>query len=240
MVKNNVDIKGLFSCMQNELSQALNTGRQHISHPVSKGDVSEAKWRNWLIKYLPKRYAVEKGFLIDSNGNISEQIDAIIYDMHYSPFIFNDGEFKYIPAESVYCVFEVKQTLNKYHIEYAVKKANSVDILHRTSSRITAITGVHEPKEPFKILRGILTTDSEWAEGINSDSFKELILQNHLDFGCSIDDRSFSKEGSILKISEKDEGLIFFFLKLLSRLSELGTVPAISIEAYAQSLDSEF
>jgi hypothetical protein len=239
MVANNVKIKELFRSLQTQLSAGLNTGRQHVPHSSTLGDVSEGKWREWLSDYLPKRYAVEKGFIIDSNGNMSEQIDVIIYDRQYSPLIFSENDVKYIPIESVYCVLEVKQTMSKTHVEYAVKKAESVDALHKTSSSIQAVTGQHV-KEPFSILRGILTTGSEWADGNNSVTFRNLLVKNHLDFGCSIDDRSFSKEDSNLKISEKDESLVFFFLKLLSRLAKLGTVPALSIEEYAQALDSQF
>lgn len=229
----------LFLSLQNELSIGLSSSRQHIRHPSALGDVSESKWREWLERYLPKRYAVEKGFLVDSDGKLSEQIDVIIYDRQYSPFIFSEREVKYIPVESVYCIFEVKQSMNKSHIEYASGKASSIDSLKVTSTSFNAITGVHK-KEPFRILRGILTTDSEWTDGNVTEIFKDMILKHQIDLGCTINDRSFSNENGILKISEKDECLIFFFLKLLSRLTELGTVPALSIEEYAKSLKSRF
>lgn len=40
-------------------------------------------------------------------------------------FIFKQDDFMYIPAESVYAVFEVKQDV-KGHIEYASQKVESV------------------------------------------------------------------------------------------------------------------
>lgn len=239
MVVENKRIKELFYSLQKELSVGLGISRKHVKHPTTLGDVSETKWIEWLNKYLPKRYAVMKGFIVDFKGGISEQIDIIIYDRQYSPFIFTDENVKYIPVESVYCIFEVKQEMNKAYIEYAYKKALSVDALHKTSSVFQAITGQHV-KEPFKILRGILTTDSKWKDGIESKSFKKIVNQNNFDLGCSINDRSFSLEENNLKISDKDESLIFFFLKLLSMLTKLGTVPALSIDEYAKALDSNF
>lgn len=232
-------LTGLFLSLQEELSTTLNTTRQHIHHSSTMGDVSEGKWRAWLEKYLPKRYAVEKGFIVDSAGDISHQIDIIIYDRHFSPFIFSENEVKFIPVESVYCIFEVKQNMNKNHIEYASIKAMSVDVLKVTSTSFNAITGEHT-KEPFRILRGILTTDSDWTVGNSSKSFRELVIEHQIDIGCTINDCSFSNEDNNLKISEKEESLIFFFLKLLNRLSKLGTVPAMSIEEYAKSLKSNF
>lgn len=240
MVDNKVNIKGLFNSLQHELIATLNTARSHIPHQPSKGDVSESKWREWLSKYLPKRYAVEKGIIVDSNGNASDQIDIIIYDKHYSPFIFCEDDIKYITAESVYCVFEVKQVMNKSNIEYALDKADSVDKLIRTSADIAHAGGIYKAKEPFKIMKGILTTSTDWKNGIDSDAFKALMKYKHLDFGCSINDKSFSVEDGELKFSTDDESLLFFFLKLIDRLSKLGTVPAISISKYAESINSDY
>ena len=240
MVNNKVDIKSLFCSLQQELEAALNTGRIQIPHQPTKGDVSETTWRKWLENYLPKRYAVEKGIIVDSKGNASDQIDIVIYDKHYSPFIFNKDDIKFIPAESVYCVFEVKQVLDKSTIDYAVDKASSVNCLFRTSAKIKHAGGTYEATEPFRILCGILTTSTGWSEGLASTAFKELMSTRLIDFGCSIDDRSFSVEDEKLKVSLKDESLIFFFLKLLDRISKMGTVPAISIEAYAKAINSEF
>ena len=40
--------------------------------------------------------------VIDHEGNVSQQIDIVLYDVFYTPFIFNHDGFKYIPAEGVY------------------------------------------------------------------------------------------------------------------------------------------
>ena len=72
--------------------------------------------------------------MIDCKGNISDEIDMVIYDQQYSPFLFNRDTSLFIPAESVYAVLEIKQDLNKKHIEYAGRKASSVRLLHRTSA----------------------------------------------------------------------------------------------------------
>jgi hypothetical protein len=46
--------------------------------------------------------------VIDHEGNTSQQMDIVIYDNWFTPFIFNQNGFYYIPAEGVYAVFEVK------------------------------------------------------------------------------------------------------------------------------------
>ena len=93
--------------------------------------------------HLPIRYRTEKSFVVDSKGRLSDQIDAVIFDGQYSPLVLNHAGLLYVPAESVYAVFEVKQTLSKAHVEYAGDKARSVRRLERTSVPIHHAGGVY-------------------------------------------------------------------------------------------------
>lgn len=236
------NIKELFILLQTQMKAELSTSRYGINHTSTKGDTTELNWINWLKTYLPLRYSVDKAFIIDCESKISEQIDLVIYDQQYSPFVFKQNGAIYIPAESVYAIFEVKQTLNKYNIEYAGKKAESVRVLERTSAPIYHAGGRYKPKSHKKILAGILTLSSDWDPPLGKSfekCIKNLSESQSLNFGCSIECGAFevNSEKEINK-STTEETLIFFFLKLLIYLQKMGTVPALDIKSYADSLDS--
>lgn len=242
---NKIDLKQLFYDLQKQMITKLSTNRMSIMHPGAKGDASELNWIQWLKDYLPKRYCVDKAFIIDCENNISDQIDVVIYDQQYSPFVFNQDSVIYIPAESVYAVFEVKQELNKEYIEYAGKKAGSVRSLHRTSAPIPHAGGFYPPKPPGKIIAGILTLSSTWAEPLGpslEEHIKNLPTNQGLDIGCCLQYGSFKVNYNDSQISiEKstsEESFIYFFLKLLMELQKLATIPAMEIECYARALDS--
>src|SRR5438128_2046395 len=146
MTNGNIDFKQLFGSLQAELDAKLKSGRI-IQHPGSKGDNSELNWIEMLRQYLPQRYRIEKAFVVDSKGAISEQLDIVVFDAHYSPPIFNTGGTLYVPAESVYAVLEVKPELNKENLEYASQKAASARKLHRTSVEIRHAGGVYPAKQ---------------------------------------------------------------------------------------------
>ena len=101
-----------------------------------------------LDEYLPKRYSATKATVVDSLGHFSDQIDVVIFDRQYSPFIFNFENQKVVPAESIYAVFEAKQTIDAKLIRYAQDKAASVRRLHRTSLPIPTASGVVPAKKP--------------------------------------------------------------------------------------------
>lgn len=241
---NKVDLQQLFAHLQEEMCAILNTNRKTVLHSSTKGDASELCWVEMLNNYLPKRYEARKAFVIDSKGNKSQQMDIVIFDRQYSPFLFNHLGVYYVPAESVYAVFESKQDLSKYNIEYAGIKAESVRKLYRTSAAIPHAGGTFPPQKPKPIISGILTLDSEWKPAIG-DSFKKAVknldYEQRLDLGCCLQGGAFEcvykeKQFSNLDTKEQKNALIFFFLRLLEKLQSLATVSAIEISEYAKSI----
>lgn len=233
-------LKELFLKKQGKMTASLEEARV-INHAGSKGDISEDHWIKMLNDHLPSRYRAAKAFVIDSHNQISEQIDVVIYDTQYSPLFFKNEGAKYIPAESVYAIFEIKQEINKEHIEYAGSKAKSVRRLERTSAPIYHAGGViAKPKEPFKILAGILTYKSSWSPAFGKP-FDEVVnsLDNEgeLNLGCAIMDGAFCvKRPGEMKVSNKDTALIEFFLDLLAMLQVLGTVTALELDKYHEAI----
>src|SRR5262249_49600099 len=144
----------ILKSLHDDVQRRLTIVRTTISHPVAKGDASEGVWLNVLQSYIPQRYQVARAFIADSQDVFSEQIDVVIFDRQYSPFIFNYEKELVVPAESVYAVFEAKQNLNADNIAAAKKKISSVRRLHRTSLPIPHAGGVYPPKMPPHILGG--------------------------------------------------------------------------------------
>jgi hypothetical protein len=244
---NQFNLRDAFNGTQQEMSAILKANRMVNVHAPTKGAVTEERWREWLQEYLPKRYCVSEAFVVDCNSRCSQQIDLVIYDRQYSPFVWTVRGAKYIPAESVYAVFEIKQSLDKDNLEYAGEKIKSVRLLNRTNAPIYHAEGyISKPRDPFTILGGILTLDSGWSDPFDEpfikviDAFEPL---QHVDLGCVLDRGSFNitynaESGHSRELSTPEESLIYFFLKLLSRLQKMGTVPAIDIEQYARVLSS--
>ena len=241
------DIEGAFASQESMLSATLQSGRSITRQPGIVGDATEDGWKEMLRNFLPGRYGVDSGKVIDSQGHQSEQIDIIVYDTFYSPLMFRIGDDIFVPAESVYAVFEVKQTLNKEHLDAAAKKAESVRRLHRTSVEIPNQFGTKISKKlsHFPVLAGLLTSESEWRlpfRDVLSRHLNQQTPSRAIDFGCALGAGAFDTEReldvsdrSLLDVSTSvpERALSFFAMRLLHRLQQLGTVGAINYEAYA-------
>lgn len=199
-MSNNIPLKELFSGLQSQMISQLSTNRKFITHPGSKGDALENAWIEWLRNYLPNRYSVDKAIIIDHEGNTSHQMDVVIYDNWFTPFIFSQNGFHYIPAEGVYAVFEVKPDINgsatdgKNYIQYACEKVESVRILKRTTTTMIN-SGITMKARPLtKIIGGILASTNSFTHKDNNTIEKHIKAYSAfkgIDIGCIADYGSF-------------------------------------------------
>jgi hypothetical protein len=177
----------LLSGLHDDIQQRLAIARKTFQHPTTKGDASELVWLEMLETYLPRRYQLIKAHVVDSDGNFSEQIDVVVFDRQYSPFIFHYQGQTVVPAESIYAVFEAKQSINANEVGYAQKKIRSVRNLHRTSLPIPHAGGVYPPKPLHHIIGGLLTFESDWTPALGSPLLRALeadTKDGRLDLGC--------------------------------------------------------
>lgn len=225
----NMTISDVLSYKTEELQRSLGLD---LPHPTSQGDLGEDAWISFLKSFLPSRYAVSRGFVFDSHGEISDQIDVIIYDRHHSPLILKTPNAeRYVTAESVYAVFEVKPEANEENIRYALKKIDSVRRLHRTSREMIASGRSVGPRKLTHIIGGLLTKDSISEKNIR----EHLKTYDGIDMVCAASAMTmFRRSSGKVEISDAQEALPAFFYLLLDELHKLGTVAAIDIREYAE------
>jgi len=229
-----------FAAEQEILKCKLLLSSTSITHDGVMGEVNEAHFINILRKYLPNRYAVDTAIIIDSNGTTSDQIDVVIYDMQYTPTLLDQQKHRYVPAEAVYAVFEVKPTINKDYLIYAGNKAKSVRSLERTSIEIPHAGGKYQAKPLFPITAGIVAIKIDWIDGFAGETFQrnysELTGLKTIDCGLAVSGDSFDIYDGQIVIGPSKNALTFFIFRLLQKLQSLGTVPAIDWNRYATVL----
>src|SRR5690349_3578091 len=78
-----------FIDVQAELMIKLRRAAQSIGHAGTHGAVNEDHWIDVFRAYLPNRYEVATGFVIDSRGRRSDQMDIIVFDRHFTPTLLD-------------------------------------------------------------------------------------------------------------------------------------------------------
>jgi hypothetical protein len=233
-------LREAFSSEQRCLIAQLESS-ERIVHCGDRGEVNEQHFIDFLRRYLPNRYTVEKAIVLSSDGEVSDSIDVVIFDRQYTPTLLDNDKHRYVPAEAVYAVFECKPMINKTYLEYAADKVASVRRLKRTSVDIHHAGGVFSAKNPFKIVGGILSIDVDWKDGFE-DSFRrvhqDLTGDRAIDcafaaVGASFD--TFAEDGTF-SCGPPENALAFFAFRFLWKLQSLATVPAVDWIEYANRL----
>ena len=252
-----VNMKALFHGLQQAMEVELGVNREFIMHPGSKGDAMENSWIELFRRYLPNRYSVDKAMVIDNEGNVSDQIDIVVYDNFYTPFVFRQNGFTYIPAEGVYAVFEVKPELND-HIEYAGDKIASVRRLKRTTVDMISSGKSFPARNLTKIIGGILANTTTYRKETLENHLKGLSGIKTIDMGCAEDKFAFKveydNEGELDKTnesmstvyderrfrevnySETENSLVFIVMQLSQYIQQkIGTVAALDYNKYIEA-----
>ena len=242
-----IDVAKLFLSLQRQMEARFETARGSVVHDPTKGAAAEQNWLGMLNSYLPERYRADSAFVVDHRGELSEQIDVVIYDRQYSPLLFHQDNVLYVPAESVYAVFDSKFQITSESIAQAGKKAESVRRLQRTSVPVRFVAGTYKAKKLFPIAAGILALETWWSDGMGEGLVKalnELTAAQMLDLGCTVRSGAYEamamKRGVQVEVSTSETGLIFFFVRLLERLQNVGTVPALDLKKYASDFETRW
>lgn len=128
---------------------------QARSHEVETyhGKVAEAKCREWLAGFLPKRFGVTSGYIVSPGLGRTEKtphFDVIIYDALESPVLWIEdnpdnsagGRSLAIPVEHVRAVLEVKSHFSLSTVKAAIEHLRDFAGLLR---------GVDAANEPYKL-----------------------------------------------------------------------------------------
>lgn len=234
----------LFTSLHSQIETELSVARKALSHPGTKGDTSEAVWIGLLETYLPRRYQVCSAHVVDSEGAFSDQIDIVIFDRQYSPFVFDFLGAKVVPAESIYAAFEAKQSINSANIDYARSKLATIRQLKRTSISIPTANGTAQPVPPKHIIGGLLALGSDWKNPPLGDALQaKLDLDksevHRLDLSCVAEHGilEFDMGLSAHVCTESAHATTKFLFELIARLQTLGTVPMMDVRAYSRWIE---
>lgn len=126
----------LFDEVSKKMNNDMNETRKAIDkHAGIKGASFEEIFRTFLRKYLPKAFDISTGFIVDSNGKQSRQLDVIISDAMRTPVFYEKGETRIFPVECVYAVIEVKAKLEASDLDGILENMLSVRRLTKKAYR---------------------------------------------------------------------------------------------------------
>lgn len=96
------------------------------NHHGESGRRREDDVRDFLRAYLPRRFGVDTGEIVATDGSVSPQMDIIIWDAFETPLFDRSQSSIQIPIEGVYAVIEISTNLNGPKLAEDVEKIRQV------------------------------------------------------------------------------------------------------------------
>ena len=102
--------------------------KRSMDDPGTAGDQGEENWASLLRNWLPPIFQiVTKGKIIDSNGDVSPQVDIIVLKPEYPKALLDK---KLYLAGGVLAVFECKNTLRASHLPKFFQAVKNIKNMH--------------------------------------------------------------------------------------------------------------
>ena len=123
--------RSVLSTAQHRISLAVDQIRKAIPHPGETGALVERLFRSHLEDVLPEKVGVSNGFVVDSRGAVSRQMDIILYDKLNAPRLFSSDGAQMFPVETTYACGEVKTEMTSARFRDTFRKCLSYKRLSR-------------------------------------------------------------------------------------------------------------
>jgi len=202
---------------------------KEVQHPGTNGDLRELIIKDLIALMLPKQFSIRSGFICDSIGGCSKQLDIIIIDNLRTPDLLLLDDVSFIPLEAALLVIEIKSVIqssskhNKGTIEQVKQQIKSVlslqNIIINSNEKSVC-------KVPF-ILFG-------FSSHLSQRTLNKFLTENVNVFGVCVYQREYqgiNREAKLeIKTNDEDFSELLAFLGDVVRAAELasglrGSVP---------------
>jgi hypothetical protein len=242
-------VRHYFEAVSKQMSAQVRAVSASLRHAGMKGASNEEIIRGFLRHYLPGRYALGQGKIVDFSGKESKQVDIIIFGATNAAPLYVDDINIVIPIESVYAVLEVKTTLVRRALTEAVNNILSVHSLDMPEEYALVRGGAVSKSRPRNYYpKGfVLAVDGGRSTSIASlfKQYVEFVRKQEIGFPviicCAILNEGYFIDvpgthgwpsEAYLQEDASEDTLLMFFLSLIETLRLMEQRSALPWEMY--------
>ncbi|MGR6115041.1 DUF6602 domain-containing protein [Aeribacillus composti] len=251
-----MDFTQLFRGISRKMLSDFQYITSQIPHMGDRGSNREEVIKTFLKKHLPGKYDIGSGQAISADGQISKQLDCVIYAKATCPLWYNEST-QIFPAESVCAVTEIKSTLDKSVLEMCVENIRSVRKLPKLGGSRPLASGISVGSSNPLTLGSVFAYSSSVSLDTLRDNLnilnKDLPPTERISLVCILDkgillNMNVAENRVILlpeanttmvSIKTEQDSLLLFFLLLSSYLNQIEVIPPDLIK-YAATFMNNF
>lgn len=123
--------------------------KARLIHTGEFGRLREVVSKDFIRFAIARRLDIGTGFIMNHTGDISTQVDLVVYDKNETPLVQDSEKQYFYPVETVCAAGEIKSVLNKSEFQKAINKlARIKEIRERIAETDTKIIRTN-PQRPL-------------------------------------------------------------------------------------------
>lgn len=225
--KDRIEIGRLFAGIADKMLVDFDQIQSQVAHAGERGSQRERTLMMFLEKYLPTRYALGSGHIIDTDGNRSNQCDIVIYDGHNCPLLLAEDGYQVFPIESVFGVIEVKSVAQSSTIKEAVDNIVAAKMLGEKKGIVGglfAYRSAYRSEPPIKAVGEALTNHQKEVDGKYWIDVATVLTDGVIQrFTTPLNSDNQSQIGLRMFYELKTSALLFFLSTLINMLEKSKT-----------------
>ncbi|MBI3158371.1 MAG: hypothetical protein HYZ26_02080 [Chloroflexi bacterium] len=160
-----MNLSEVFSGIATKMLADFRQIHAQIQHTGIRGREREDVLRIFLERYVPSKYGIATGEIVDDRLAVSKECDLIVFDHLNCPYLYSTQGVRVFPSEPVYCVIEVKSKLGPKTFRQALENIRHVRNLNRDNGVIGAVVFAYESS----IGRGTIFETAEYLGNIANE-----------------------------------------------------------------------
>lgn len=151
----------MYSYKQASRELFFNKEERRLIHAGEFGCLREVVSKSFIRYAIPRRLEIGTGFLMNHAGDVSTQIDLIVYDKNETPLVQDSENQYFYPVETVCAAGEIKSVLRKDEFIKAINKLAKIkELRERISETDTQIIRTNSQR-PFQSKFDPIINDSD-------------------------------------------------------------------------------
>lgn len=219
--------------VQSGLQMSLSELDSLRARTTSSASTGTHPWVKLLRDWLPDEHGVTAGYVIDSHGEKSDRLDAIIFERRTTPLLLHGPHHRLIPVETTVCVVIPCGQMDQTGIDDAARLAATVKRLRRAWGRSPADSLRSRTASPVvAVVATRHEADLAPFEAVSrrTDSSEQEVI----DCGVIPGQVAFDTFDRRVNMVHQERALIHFLFRLLYKLQPVGHLRGADWGAYAQ------
>ncbi|MFV2045394.1 MAG: DUF6602 domain-containing protein [Anaerolineales bacterium] len=229
-----MDVNQIFDGIGQKMLNEFDHISSQLPQAAAVGADREDALSKFLAEFLPTKFAVSRGFVMDHEGTVSSECDIVVYDPASCPLLYVEERNRVFPCEAVAATIEVKSRLSSANLEDAMGKIRRIKSMRRQAGPLAGVIFAYRSQWSKDPITSLADRIQVLHTGVDPSQFMDLVCV--LDSGL-VELTELEGEASLMAYVELKKPVLFMFFVRLLDILESAHPSSPNYSMYSQGIE---